>query len=261
MTEEKNKDTRVISRRKFLKDASIVVGSTAVSSAFFLSACGKEVEVTKTVTTTIPGGTKTITTTAADNTVTVTKYTCPVCSQEFSSLEELKKHFDTNHGEVSQASDLNVIKFTLDGSEIKVEVDPGWDLNHLLHDRLGVIGVKNMCGGYGACGACSVIIDGKAVLSCMTLAIDCDGKTIETSEGIAYSKHPIFDAFIMGECMQCGYCTPGFMVTAKALLDKNPNPSKTEIEAALEGNLCRCHIYPTLVPAVQAAAKNLGGAK
>jgi aerobic-type carbon monoxide dehydrogenase small subunit (CoxS/CutS family) len=103
-----------------------------------------------------------------------------------------------------------------------------------------------MCGGFGACGACSVIVDGKAILSCMVMACECDGKTIETSEGIAAANHPLIDAFIMGNCMQCGYCVPGFVTTSKALLDKNPNPTADEVTAALRGNLCRCHIYPVL---------------
>ena len=114
-------------------------------------------------------------------------------------------------------------------------------------DKLGLTGTKEFC-AEGACGACSVIMDGRPVLSCMMLAIECDGAAIETIEGIARANHPLIDAYIKYSCMQCGFCTPGFIVTAKALLDRNPDPTVDEIKEAMVGNLCRCGTYPAPQP-------------
>ena len=126
----------------------------------------------------------------------------------------------------------------------------------LPHPRqAGLTGAKQMC-DRGACGSCTVIMDGRAILSCMTLAIECDGKTIETVEGIAPPKHPLIEEYVKNHCMQCGYCTPGFVVTAKALLDKNVDPTEEEIREELAGNLCRCGTYPQHPKAVLEAAGN-----
>jgi len=265
MSEEKDikKEPGKISRREFLKDAGIVVGGTAVSSAFFLSACGKEVEVTKTVTTTAPGTTSTITktapgttstvtTTAAGSTQTITKYTCPVCSQEFSSLDAIKNHFDEEHSGVIK----NVISVNVNGREHQFEVDPSGTLRDLLRDKLGLTSIKDMCAGYGACGSCTVVMNGRPVLSCMTLASECDGANIQTAEGISETSQSLVQNYVKNHCMQCGYCTPGFIVTAKALLDHNPNPSREEILEALSGNLCYCATYPQHVLAIQETAKS-----
>jgi len=249
-----------ISRRQFLKDAGIVVGGTAVSSAFFLSACGKEVEVTKTVTTTAPGttNTKTVTTTAADNTVTVTKYTCPVCSQEYDSLSALKAHCDADHSE--DGIKKGTIALTINGKEYKdIYIKPHWTLKDLLHNQMGFVEVKEMCSGRGACGSCSVLMDGRPILSCLTLASTCDGCEIETSAGIAENNHPLIEAYIKHHCMQCGYCTPGFVVTAKALLEKTPNPTEDDIKKALGGNLCRCSTYPAHIDAILETATVMKG--
>jgi len=264
MSEEKEikKEPGKISRRQFLRDAGIVVGGTAVSSAFFLSACGEEVEVTKTVTTTAPGATSTVTTTApgatstvtktaADNTVTVTKYTCPVCNQEFDSLESLKAHYDSEHGD---SADRSIITLIINEHEYILKVEPNWTLEYVLREKLRLTGCKTFCKG-GACGSCTIILNGRPILSCMLLAVECDNKQIETIEGIANMHHPLINAYADNECAQCGYCTPGFVVTAKALLDRNPNPSPDDIKRALAGNLCRCGTYPQHVPAVLEAAK------
>jgi len=263
MSEETKKTPRTISRREFLRDASIVVGGTAVSSAFFLSACGEEIEVTKTVTTTAPGSTSTVTTTApgstvtktaADNTVTVTKYTCPICSQEFDSLEALKAHFDSVHEGAASVAE-NVVNITVNGNSYKVTAQPTDTLREVLREQLGLTSIKDMCNGYGACGSCTVIKDGRPILSCMTLALTCNGAIIETTEGIARDNHPLIDAYINDNCMQCGYCTPGFVITAKALLDKNSNPTEGDIKEALSGNLCRCGTYPHHIPAILSASR------
>jgi len=264
MSEENKKTSRTISRREFLRDAGIVVGGTAVSSAFFLSACGKEVEVTKTVTTTAagstvtttaPGTTSTVTKTAAGSTQAVTKYICPVCSQEFDSLESLKAHYDSVHESQGEATKENMITLSINGKDHIVRIEPHWSLHYVLHQILGFISVKEMCTGTGACGSCSVIMDGRPILSCLALAKECDGKTIETAEGIANAKHPLVEAYIKHHCMQCGYCTPGFLVTAKALLDRNSKPSEADIRDILAGNICRCGTYPQHILAIEEVIK------
>jgi aerobic-type carbon monoxide dehydrogenase small subunit (CoxS/CutS family) len=152
-----------------------------------------------------------------------------------------------------------VISFKVNGEARELRVQPQWTLQYVLQEMLGLTGTKAFC-TEGACGGCAVIVDGRAILSCMTLASECDHKTIETIEGIAKAKHPLIEAYIKYSCMQCGYCTPGFIVTAKAFLDKNPNPSVEEVKIALSGNLCRCGTYPQHIKAVLEAAKIvLGG--
>jgi aerobic-type carbon monoxide dehydrogenase small subunit (CoxS/CutS family) len=151
-----------------------------------------------------------------------------------------------------------LIKLTVNKETYEVEVHPSWTLYYLLHDRMGLTGAKMFC-DRGACGSCTVIMEGRPILSCMTLAVECDEKTIETIEGIAAANHPLIDAYIKHHCMQCGYCTPGFIVTAKALLDKNPNPTELDVKEVLAGNLCRCGTYPQHLKAVLEAAENLRG--
>jgi aerobic-type carbon monoxide dehydrogenase small subunit (CoxS/CutS family) len=151
------------------------------------------------------------------------------------------------------------IKLTVNGAEYEVHVDPEESLRDCLRERLGYLSIKEMCLGYGACGSCTVIMDGRPILSCLTLAVECSGKKIETAEGIALSKHPLTETYVMNYCMQCGYCTPGFICTSKALLDRNPDPTEADIREALAGNLCRCATYIRHIPAVQQAARALKG--
>ena len=148
------------------------------------------------------------------------------------------------------------ININVNGESYNLRVRSSWTLQYLLHDELGLTGTKNFC-DQGACGACSVIMDGRAILSCMTLAVDCDGNNIETIEGIARAQHPLIESYVKHHSMQCGFCTPGFIVTAKALLDRNPNPTVEEIKEALVGNLCRCGTYPQHIKAVLEAASIL----
>ncbi len=131
-----------------------------------------------------------------------------------------------------------------------------------LRDRAGLTGVKEGC-GTGDCGACSVTLDGELVCSCLVLGVEADGRAIGTVEGLSENGelHPLQQNFIDHAALQCGICTPGFLVAAKALLDRNPNPTETEIRYALAGNLCRCTGYDKIVRAVQAAAKDLRKAK
>jgi aerobic-type carbon monoxide dehydrogenase small subunit (CoxS/CutS family) len=156
-----------------------------------------------------------------------------------------------------RSSDMTAIELTVNGGKYRHFVEPHWSLRQVIRDQIGYTSPKDWCGGQGACGSCTVIMNGRPILSCMTLACECNGAVIETAEGIAKTKHPIIQAYIDNNAFQCGYCTPGFVCTAKALLDKNKNPTEAEIRDALGGNLCRCGTYQRHPLAVQEAAKNL----
>jgi len=188
--------------------------------------------------------------------IDTSKYLCPYCATTFDTLDRLKAHVVAEHTTEPLARPEGLIKLTINGQIYELQVEPNWTLFHLIHDKLGLTGVKMFC-DRGACGSCTVIMDGRPILSCMTLAIECDGKSIETSEGIAAAKHPLIESYVKHHAMQCGYCTPGFVATAKALLDKNPNPTEEEIREALSGNLCRCGTYPQHPKAVLEAAQEV----
>ena len=155
------------------------------------------------------------------------------------------------------APELCAIELTVNGGKYRYMVEPNWSLRQLLRDEVGFTSPKDWCGGQGACGSCTVIMNGRPILSCLTLACECDGATVETAEGIAKAKHPIIQAYINNNAFQCGYCTPGFVCTAKALLDKNPKPTEADVRDALGGNLCRCATYQRHPPAVLEAAQHL----
>ena len=152
--------------------------------------------------------------------------------------------------------ETRVIRLTLNGQAHQVQVEPDWTLYHLIHDRLGLTGTKMFC-DRGACGSCTVILNGRPVLSCMTLAMACDGKTIETIEGIAAAHHPLLDAYVKHHALQCGYCTPGMLMSAAAHLDENPSPTEEEVKVALQGNICRCTGYWNIVEAVHEAIRSM----
>jgi len=146
--------------------------------------------------------------------------------------------------------------FNVNGERHTVQVDIRRTLLEVLRETLRLTGTKEMC-NKGDCGGCTVIMDGRPVLSCLTLAIEAQGKKIITIEGLAngYELHPIQKAFVEHGAIQCGYCTPGFIMSAKALLDKNPRPTEDEIKAGIANNICRCTGYVQIVEAIQAAAK------
>jgi carbon-monoxide dehydrogenase small subunit len=148
------------------------------------------------------------------------------------------------------------ITFTLNGEAINVEVDPQWTLLYLLREVLELTGTKEGC-GYGECGACTVIIDGQAVDSCLFPVMEAEGKTITTIEGLASKDgqlHPIQTAFINEGAVQCGFCTPGMIMSAKALLDTKDKPTEEEIKDAVAGNLCRCTGYVKIIDAIKTVA-------
>jgi aerobic-type carbon monoxide dehydrogenase small subunit (CoxS/CutS family) len=184
------------------------------------------------------------------------KYLCPYCAEVFENFEKLKSHVLQAHREEPDPSPEGLVRLRINGEEFQIFVRPEWSLNYLIHDVIGLTSPKMFC-DRGACGSCTVIMEGRPILSCMTLAIECDGKSIVTAEGIAAAKHPLIDTYVENHCMQCGYCTPGFLTTAKALLDRNPNPSLEEIQEALGGNLCRCGTYPQHPKAILQASKKL----
>jgi aerobic-type carbon monoxide dehydrogenase small subunit (CoxS/CutS family) len=183
-------------------------------------------------------------------------FLCPYCLARLETFDLLKAHVVAGHSTEPLPLPEGVIRLNINRQTYQLQVEPEWTLYHVIHDRLGLTGTKMFC-DRGACGSCSVILDGRPVLSCMTLAIECNGKTIETIEGISADHHPLIEAYIKHHALQCGYCTPGFIVTAKALLDHNANPTEEEIKEALAGNLCRCGTYPQHPKAVLEAAQVL----
>jgi len=150
------------------------------------------------------------------------------------------------------------IEIIVNGRKRQFDVEPNKLLLNLVRDELYLTGTKYGC-GIGECGACTVHLDGEAVLACMILAVDADGKQVDTIEGVAEDGKldPVQEAFIEEGAIQCGFCTPGFIMTTKALLKENPDPSENEIREYLKGNYCRCTGYVNIINAVQSAAKKL----
>ncbi len=154
-----------------------------------------------------------------------------------------------------------LISTTINGDPVEFLCEPDETLLDVLRNRLGLTGAKEGC-GTGDCGACSVQVDGRLICSCLMLGAEAQGREIETVEGMADGPnlHPLQVKFIEHAALQCGICTPGFLIAAKALLEKNPDPSEEEIRFGLAGNLCRCTGYDKIVRAVQDAAKEMRGA-
>ena len=150
---------------------------------------------------------------------------------------------------------------TVNGDEYEYLAEAGQTLVDVLRNELGLTGTKEGC-STGDCGACSVIVDGELVCSCLVLAAETDGKSVETIEGMANGDelHPLQRNFLELNGLQCGICTPGFLVAAKALLERNPDPTETEARFWLAGNLCRCTGYDKIVRSVMAAAEEMRGA-
>jgi carbon-monoxide dehydrogenase small subunit len=149
-----------------------------------------------------------------------------------------------------------IIKFSLNGESTELEIEPHLTLLQLLRDRLELTGTKEGC-GMGECGACTVLVDGKTVNSCILPAMEVDGKSVTTIEGLTDAQgnlHPIQKAFIEYGAVQCGFCSPGMVLSAKALLDENSKPTDEEIRHGIAGNLCRCTGYLQIVQAIKAAS-------
>jgi aerobic-type carbon monoxide dehydrogenase small subunit (CoxS/CutS family) len=191
---------------------------------------------------------------------TNTQFNCPICNTNCAGYVDLKNHYALDHADA--VVPVTVI-LNINGKNCEVLIEPHWTLHRALQFRLGLTGAKHMC-DRGACGSCTIIMDGRPVLSCTTLAAECEGMSIQTIEGIAADTRwkPLVDAYCKWDAMQCGYCTPGFLVSAKALLDKNPNPTEEECREALAGNICICGTYPRHSTAIMEAALQIakGGA-
>jgi aerobic-type carbon monoxide dehydrogenase small subunit (CoxS/CutS family) len=220
--EKKGNDVRKqgfgrVSRRDFLKDAGLMVGAPTIGTM----AASAE----------------------------------PTAAQPKTGAARVQDPPSADKIQVSAAA--TTIELTVNGGKYRLAVEPNWSLRQIIRDEIGLTSPKDWCGGMGACGSCTVIMDGRPVLSCLTLACECNGARIETAEGIAKAKHPIIQAYINNNAFQCGYCTPGFVCTAKALLDRNGNPTEADVRDALGGNLCRCATYQQHPAAVLEAAKNL----
>ncbi|MBW1803555.1 MAG: (2Fe-2S)-binding protein [Deltaproteobacteria bacterium] len=149
-----------------------------------------------------------------------------------------------------------IATFTVNGLSHEELIESNMTLLELLRDKLGMTGTKQGCAASGNCGACTVLVDGQPILSCLTLASRVKGRQITTIEGLAEkgNLHPLQEAFIERGAIQCGYCTPGMILSAKALLDETPNPTETEVKEGLAGNLCRCTGYVKIIEAVMAAS-------
>ncbi len=155
---------------------------------------------------------------------------------------------------------MRSLRMTVNGDPVEVSVRDHETLLQVLRQRLGLTGTKQGC-GLGACGACTVLLDGVPVLSCLLLAAEAEGREVTTIEGVAQGGrlHPVQEAFLEVGAVQCGFCTPGMVLAAKALLDRNPRPDRAAIRRALSGNLCRCTGYVKIVDAVERAAARLAG--
>ena len=237
--EERNHGEGKVNRRNFIKSAGVAVAGGTLGANLPVVAA-------------TPTGAKP----PAAN--VQTKFRCPIDDQDFSTSAALKSHFSKAH----PASAMPVLtKLKVNGKDYEVQIEPQWTLQRTLQFKLGMSGVKTMC-DRGACGSCTVIIDGRAVQSCMTLAVECEGKSIETIEGIAANPkwHPLIQSYCKWDAMQCGYCTPGFVVSAVALLSKVPNPTEHDIKQALGGNICCCGTYPRHPTAILEAAPIIEGA-
>ncbi len=163
---------------------------------------------------------------------------------------------------LQNAADVVALSFVLNGKPVAVKVRTGFTLLETLRDHLDHTGAKLVC-DYGACGACTVLLDGVAVNSCLVLAVECQGRKVETIEGLAVDGklHPVQEAFIAEDARQCGFCTPGMIMSCKSLLDRKAAPTHQETAEALAGNICRCGTYFNIQRAVDRAAKAKAGGR
>ncbi|MDR0445999.1 MAG: (2Fe-2S)-binding protein [Oscillospiraceae bacterium] len=180
---------------------------------------------------------------------------CPICKRQCLSFEELSEHYAAEHPDsvAPTAVTLNV-----NGLNCSLIIEPHLTLKQVLQLHLGLTGAKEMC-DRGACGSCTVIMDGNPALSCNILASECEGRSIETIEMVAVMPkwRPLIDEYCKWDAMQCGYCTPGYLMAAKALLDRNPSPTEYEIREALSGNICICGTQPRHSQAILEAVSRM----
>ena len=227
-----------LNRRSFLKNAGVAVAGGTLATSLTLNPTPAEAAQAATPS-------------------TISSFKCPIDGMDFNSFAALKSHFAKAHPGMVQPV---TTKLKVNGKDYEVLIEPNWTLQRTLQFKLGLTGAKQMC-DRGVCGSCTVIIDGRAVLSCTTLAVECEGKSIETVEGIAANPKwkPLIDSYCKWDAMQCGYCTPGFVVSAKALLDKKAKPTEEDCRQALAGNICCCGTYPRHPTAIVEASQSIKG--
>ena len=188
-------------------------------------------------------------------------YTCPVCGEQFPDFDQLRGHFASVHKELKPPK---TVILHINNVEYDVFVEDHWTLREALIRAIGLTGnAKQMC-DRGGCGSCTVLIDGKPALSCTTLAVECAGKEIETSEGIAADPayRPLLEAYVRNDTAQCVYCTPAKFTMAKYILNKyHFEPTEEQIRLELSGNICRCGTYARHVKAIMEAAAEMKGGK
>ena len=173
--------------------------------------------------------------------------------------EKTAEEAEAAQAKADAASGTASVTLTVNGQKKSAKVDPRRTLLDMLRNDFDLTGTKKVCDRC-SCGACTVLMEGRPVYSCMTLALDCEGKKVETVEGLAKGNtyHPLQVAFVEKDALMCGFCTPGFIMASKGLLDKNPRPTVEDVKTACSGNLCRCGAYPNIFEAVIDAAGKTG---
>jgi len=228
MIEEKKKSG--LSRRDFLKDAGLIVGGATVGTMTFLNACKSNAATTITTTVTPPPVTTTVSS-------AVTSYVDPVDGTTYSTVAALKAHFNAVHPN----ADATLVAFNVNGTGYAFQVKPYWSLSEVLREGLSLFGLKNGC-MMGECGACTVLLDGVPTFSCLILAIEMEGRSVVTVEGLSNTGalSPVQQKFYDTEAVQCGFCTPGFIMAAQGLLSVNAKPTLADVRLALSGHVCMC---------------------
>jgi aerobic-type carbon monoxide dehydrogenase small subunit (CoxS/CutS family) len=237
---EIGKESGEISRRQFLTGAGLVVGGGAVGALIAWPLIPGEETIVE-----VPG-----------DTIEVDKFIDPYDGTELNSYAELVAHVAAEHADEAVAPEGQVT-LNVNGVDNLVKVEDNWTLAYVIREKLGLTGTKRGCDSGNSCGVCTVQIDGRPALSCIVLAVEAEGKAILTIEGLRTSSselHPIQQAFIDKDALQCGFCTPGQIMNAKALLEFNPNPTEAEVRNWMSGVLCRCGSYQNMREAVLAAA-------
>ncbi|MCL2149764.1 MAG: (2Fe-2S)-binding protein [Dehalococcoidia bacterium] len=237
MSEEKEVKKPHLSRREFLKDAGLIVGGATIGSIALASACNND-------TTTVAGNTVTTTVTQTVGTVTVPAGTTTITQPGSTSVVTVTPD-DPSLGDKSR------INLTVNGRAYNLTVPNHLSLAWILREELGLFGTKIGC-DMGQCGACTILVDDVAIYSCVMLACEADGKKVTTVEGLSdgITLSPIQQKFYDKEAVQCGYCTPGFLMAAEGLLKANSNPTEDDVRLALSGHLCMCQNFRKTISAV-----------
>ena len=245
---EKSNELEGVSRREFLKDAGFVIGGATLGSLTLLAACGDGAAETETIT-------KTETATATSTVTETVGAGETVTSTVTSTVTGTPTTVTTTVTDGAAPAVEGLVNLVVNGVHYWGKVEPDWSLAYVLREKLALTGTKRGC-RMGDCGVCTVIMDGRPVVSCLVLAIEADGLPITTIEALAEGDklHPLQQAFIEEDALQCGFCTPAMILTAQALLDFKSNPTVAEIKEFMSGVLCRCGEYQDIIKVIQAAS-------